>query len=579
MTASRKSKSRTPKDAAALQERVRVLEAALASCEKALERVRCSEDRLSLAVQGSNDGLWVWDGSPEGAAWWSPRYYELLGFKEGDVDADFIALQDRLHPADRDRVLEAVRAHLDDHEPYDVEYRLRMRCGAYRWFHARGQAAWDDRGRPLRMAGSLRDITDRKRTEEELRQVREDLERRVHERTAQLAQTVGQLEEEIAERERAHEALRESENRYRTFIQTIPHGVLEVDTTGAVLVSNCAFDQMLGLEVDPGGCAIGRDGPAAKSTQRQAAADLLRDAVERHAPPHYLTRYGTPDGRLLDVQVDWSDKRDEDGRLLGYVAIITDVTDRKRAEEQAYQHREELAHVLRLATMGEMATGLAHELNQPLAAISNYGLFCQTKMHKSPGVDASVLEAVEEIARQAERAGEIIRRMRAFVYKQEIRRSTLLINELVEQTLAFMRHELLQSEASVATDLTPAQPAFFGDSVQIQQVLINLIRNGLDAMSHLAQGNKILRIRTEVGDGQSLQVSVEDRGIGLIPEVQRRLFEPFYTTKPDGMGMGLPISRTIVEAHGGRLWAKATEGGGATFCMTLPATGCGGSQK
>ncbi len=260
-------------------------------------------------------------------------------------------------------------------------------------------------------------------------------------------------------------------------------------------------------------------------------------------------------------------------RDLGYVNIYArDITAVRRAEQELRQHQAELVHVSRLSTMGEVATGMAHELNQPLSAIVNYANGCTRRMQSGAGQTEELLGALGQITVQAQRASEIIRRLRALVGKQPPIRADADLNHLVREVCSFVEFETGKLGLQIELDLAPEPIPVHVDLVQIEQVLLNLVRNGLDALEEAPGAERRLTIRTRVDPGGEARVSVEDNGPGVAPERLARLFDPFFTTKEGGMGMGLPISQTIVENHDGRIWAESEPGRGTVFHLALPCS-------
>ena len=266
-----------------------------------------------------------------------------------------------------------------------------------------------------------------------------------------------------------------------------------------------------------------------------------------------------------------------------FMALLGDwlskaITRRKQAEtelrlreEQLQQHHAELAYVARLSTMGEMAASLAHELNQPLHAVKNYARGCVRRLLKNDEKDEELLSTLWQISKEANRAAGIIRSVRGFVQKRNPQVSKVSVNGLVEQVVLLSKAEIKQRRAAVIADLASDLPPIAGDSIQIEQVMLNLVRNGLEAMDEVPElnGDRQLRIKTERHDDH-IQVSVQDRGKGIAGDNLKKIFEPFFTTKPEGLGMGLAISQSIVQAHGGHLWASANQDQGCTFHFTLP---------
>jgi C4-dicarboxylate-specific signal transduction histidine kinase len=249
---------------------------------------------------------------------------------------------------------------------------------------------------------------------------------------------------------------------------------------------------------------------------------------------------------------------------------IRDITERKRTEELLSQRQEELAHVVRLSTAGEMATGLAHELNQPLYSIANYARGCIHRLNTSSMDSNEFQEVAEEIAAEAERAAEIVRRLRQMVQKRQPVRSAIGVNQTIDEACALCRFELHRANVCREEELDPSLPYVLGDEIQLQQVLVNLLRNAVAAMRDTPQGERVLRVVTGQHDPTSVRVSVADTGCGIPEKDLERIFDAFYTTSSSGMGMGLAISRSIIESHGGRIWATNNARRGATFHFTLP---------
>ena len=246
-----------------------------------------------------------------------------------------------------------------------------------------------------------------------------------------------------------------------------------------------------------------------------------------------------------------------------------DVTEVRLAEEDSRRHQSELIHVSRLSTMGEMATGIAHELNQPLSAIVNYARGCSRRMQADDFQNSDIQFALEQVTIQAERAGQIIRRMRRMIEKREPVRDVSDINEIVHEALSLSGHQAREATVEILLRLTAVPLHVSVDVVQIEQVILNLIRNALDVLQAVNEGERRITISTSC-ENHVVEVAVADTGVGIPESEVGEIFHPFHTTKPHGLGMGLPISQTIVDVHGGRLWATGNEDGGATFHFTLP---------
>ena len=252
---------------------------------------------------------------------------------------------------------------------------------------------------------------------------------------------------------------------------------------------------------------------------------------------------------------------------------VEDITDRLRAERELRESRERLAHVTRLQTVSEMAAGIAHEINQPLTAISVYAEASRRLVLAGEIDSGELLEALEKVGRQARRAGEVVRRLKGLVRRRESTRILADLNELTREIVKLAEIDARMHEAVIRMDLGPNLPRTVVDPVQIQQVVLNLVLNGMEAMEKTPPDERVITLRTRATAAGSIEISVEDRGSGVSREAERNLFRTFFTTKPSGTGMGLAISRTILESHGGRLWFTRNAGRGTTFRLAVPVIG------
>jgi PAS domain S-box-containing protein len=287
--------------------------------------------------------------------------------------------------------------------------------------------------------------------------------------------------------------------------------------------------------------------------------------------------------RTKGGEIRWIDHaclpvHDGQGEFLGIRASNRDISDRKKAEFEVQQHRNELAHVTRVAALGELTSSIAHELNQPLTAIRNYANAAQRFLSRSEPDLSNAREALEGILRDDRRAAEVISRVRQLLKKEEPRYHTVQMNQVIQEILSFIRSDAVLEALTIETELAPELPVVLGDRVQLQQVLLNLILNSVDAMNKVKPDLRKLVIKTENEGDRDVKVSVRDLGAGIDEAHRAKLFESFFTTKPKGIGMGLAISQRIIHAHGGSIWAENHPGGGATFCFTLP-TGNNGQPR
>jgi two-component system sensor kinase FixL len=273
-------------------------------------------------------------------------------------------------------------------------------------------------------------------------------------------------------------------------------------------------------------------------------------------------------GAEFPVEISLSPVESQGGTIVA--CAIRDISDRVRAEQLLKQRQDELAHVARLATVGELATGLAHELNQPLYSISNYARGCLRRLQDAALDPTRLREILHEIVGEADRAAKIIRRLRRMVQKREPVCKLFNLNYAIQEACALSNSILKKDAVELIRQLDPQLPKVYADEVQIQQVLLNLVRNGVEAMRDTPSAERVLQIRTSAAAPGELRVDVTDAGCGIGDEDLERVFDAFHTTRTNGMGMGLAISRSIVEMHGGRIWAANNPEQGATFSFTLP---------
>ncbi len=371
----------------------------------------------------------------------------------------------------------------------------------------------------------------------------------------------------------AAEAALRQQMAFRTAMEnSLLTGLRARDLEGRVTYVNKAFCQMVGLSAEE---LVGKKPP-----MPYWAPEAMKDYEERFAgvlagtiTPQFETVFQRSDGVRVPVLVFEAPLVDSRGRQTGWMSSILDITDRKRAEELNRQQQEKLEASARLATMGEISSMLAHELNQPLAAISSYTAGALNVLERADSgvpVEPTLLRrALEQARQQAQRAGQIIKSVHEFVKKSEPRREEVAIGSVVDGVRALIDLQARKAYVSLQFDLPPTLPTVLADRVMLEQVLLNLTRNGIEAMVDVPPARRLLRIAA-AADAAQVSVSVIDNGHGIAPDVAERLFSPFFSTKAEGMGMGLSICRTAIEFHGGTLTHAPHPNGGTVFTFSLP---------
>lgn len=402
-----------------------------------------------------------------------------------------------------------------------------------------------------------------KRAKESLKQARDELQMRVAERTAELKQANEQLLAEIAERKQIEVVLRNQAD-----LLDLTHDTIFVRNTKDVITYwNRGAEKLYGW------------------TREEALSNVTHDLLQTVFPVPIeeimlkLFQTGRWEGDLVHTKRDgtkvtvasrWFLQLDERGQPIATLETNNDITERKLAVEAAAKAQAELAHVTRIMTMGEMAASIAHEVNQPLSGVVINSNACLRWLAGDPPNLKEAREAVQRIVRDGRRAGDVIAGIRALAKKTVLEKERLNINEVIREVVLLAQSEVRRNHAALRMELADDLCPVLGDRVQLQQVVLNLIINGTDAMSTVAGRPRELVITTKNCEMGQVQVTVRDSGTGLDPQSTERIFDAFYTTKPGGMGMGLSISRSIVQSHGGRLWAVANEDAGVTFQFTVP---------
>jgi PAS domain S-box-containing protein len=372
---------------------------------------------------------------------------------------------------------------------------------------------------------------------------------------------------DITEQRRARAELEASHQRFMTVLDGLDAAVYVADLEAdQILFANKAFKNIYGYDT------VGRNCWQVTSVCHPDPARFMDEA--RKLAPHQ-TPLELHDTELQNsLNGHWYQLRERaiqwvDGRVVR-MEIATDITDRMNMQELNNQQSERLQQTSRLITMGEMASSLAHELNQPLAAIANYNMGCVNRLQANDYRPEELLAAMQKASAQAERAGKIIRRVRDFVKKSEPNRGAVQIDEVIEEIIGFAEIEARKAGVRISVSVPPDLRPAYADKIMIEQVVLNLVKNGIEAMLDTPRAERELAISARANGRDFIEVKVADRGHGVLVEQTEKLFAPFYTTKPEGMGMGLNICRSIVEFHHGRLWAVANPGGGSVFSFTLP---------
>src|SRR5271165_3044482 len=502
--------------------------------KQAQEKIRRNEAELRQLVDVIPQQVFVFDAD------WSPlfanrRELEYIGLTPQEMRS-IDAVARTFHPEDLEKLEVARERARSDGAPIEMEARIRGKDGGYRWFLVRDNPLRDEQGRILRWYGTRTDIEDRKRAEEALKRSEAYLaEAQKLSHTGSFAYNPGN-----------GKTVYWSEELFRIFGLDSQRGVPHPDDSFKILHPD----------------------------DRDRAAEESRQRFHEKAQFSQEYRLLLHDGTVKHLHVIWRPVLDKDGELVQYVGTAADVTGRKRAEQERERLREieaELAHINRVSMMGELAASLAHELKQPIAAAVTNANTCVRWLDRDEPDMQEAREAAARIVEDANRAAEVIDRLRSFYTKSApAERELVDVNEIIRQMLVLLRSEANRYSIPMRTDLAAALPKVEADRVQLQQVFLNLMLNGIEAMKET--GGE-LTIKSEPAPDGQLLISVSDTGVGLPAEKADQIFNAFFTTKPQGSGMGLAISRSIVESHGGRLWAASNGGRGATFHFTLPSTG------
>lgn len=476
-------------------------------------------------------GVCIWSlDPPTGHVTVSPTCGRLFGVPP-EALTTFDALQALVHPDDRQTRADTIQRALREGGGYEIDYRVMRPDGEVRWLRSRGRVQLGPEGRPIRHRGVVLSIDEQKRAEADLR-VRD-----------------------------AH---------LQTIVDTVPEAMVVTDAMGVIRSFSTAAERLFGYAADQ---AIGRNVRILMPEPMRSEHDGYLDRYRRTGERRIIgtTRIVTGqrrDGTTFPMKIAIGEMRS--GEQVFFTSFINDLTEDWRTQARLQELQSELVHVSRLSAMGEMAATLAHELNQPLGAISNYTKGCKRLLATpNPASVAKSIEVLDKAAEQAQRAGQIIRRLREFVARGETEKRAEAVTGLIEEASALALVGAAEQSIVARVAVDPRAASVLADRVQVQQVLVNLIRNACEAMQEAPRRELSIAARPLGRD--MVEITVADTGPGIAAEVADRLFQPFVTTKRDGMGVGLSICRTIVEAHGGQLTVARNGSGGATFRLTLPA--------
>jgi len=501
----------------------------------------------------------VWGAGPDGACdYFSTQWSNYTGVGESELLG--WRWMEVLHPDDRGPTRRVWMESVEGRQPYDVEYRIRRSDSVYGWFKTRGTPIRDSDGRIVKWFGTCTDITDRKRAEQELRDrelelrdARDLLEIKVMERTKELGRSEAYLAEaqrlsktgswawNVARRENIHW----SQEQYRLF------GLdPECDTPS--------------FEI-----AYQRIHPEDRAIFNEAVEHAIREKSDFEVD----FRTVLPDGSTKYVRSVGHPVFNASSELVEFVGTGMDITERRQAEKERERLRQvqaDLAHINRATTMGELTASLAHEINQPIAAAVTDARTCLRWLSREEPDLGEARESAERIVKAVTRAADIIGRLRQLFKKGAPQTSLVDVSEVIQEMVVLLRSEASRHSVSILMELSEDLPQVVADRVQLQQVLMNLMLNGIEAMKD-TENERQLTIRSRMDERGQLLIAVSDTGVGLPQEQADQIFNAFVSTKAQGTGMGLSISRSIVESHGGRLWATPNSGSGATFSFTLPS--------
>jgi PAS domain S-box-containing protein len=495
---------------------------------KAERSLRESDERMKLAAEAGHLGMWDWDFASN-KVWVDGGARQRIAWDD-ENESDYSRFLRTVHPDDRDGVALAVAKAISGDGNYEHVHRRMLADGQVRWVAARGRVEFDANHKAVRMRGVGMDITARKLAEERAR---------------------------------------ESEGRFLLMANSAP---VIMWATGPD--KSCTFSNQAGL--DFAGQKLEEQlgygwADSLHPEDRATCIKLYGEAHDARRPFTMEYRVRRHDGQYRWLSGHAVPRYDEQHNFLGYIGSAVDVTERKEAEAEAHRSQEELAHVSRVSILGELAGSLAHELSQPLTAVVSSAEAAQRMMNGDRRNDEELRDTLKDVVQEGRRAGGIIAGMRAMLNKAPGQMEAQDVNAAVREVLEMVHSDLVNKRVTKVLRLDPLLPAVMAHGVQLRQVLLNLVMNACDAMSDVTVGQRQLTIESRRITTHEVEILVADNGPGFPDEILQHLFEPFHTTKPEGLGLGLAICCSIVEAHGGRLVAGNENGRGATVRLTLPS--------
>jgi len=491
-----------------------------------------------------------------------------FGYTPEELLSGEVSYASLVHPGDLKRVAHEVQEHsASGVNSFRQEYRIITKDGKVCWVDDRTVIERDSDGQITHYQGIVIDITKRKLAEKELQEYRDRLEEIIKERTAELTAANEQLKQEITERRWIEKALLESEKQYRELFENAIIGIYKSTPDGKIVAANPTLVKMLGYSSFEELTKHNLEKEKFMSYERSSFKEILKQDGEIIG---LESKWIRKDGSARHVVENAKAIRDKNGEIIYYEGTVEDITKHKKLEANIQELREELVHVSRVTTMGELVASLAHEINQPLTAILSNAQVAQRFLDgNAPNLD-ELSEILSDIVKDNKRAVEVITKLRALLKKDVVNFRPLDINEAVEEIIFFVQSDMERKNVAIATELVADIPLILGDRVQLQQVILNLIMNGAEAMADTEPALRKLIIRTEKQDEQNVKVAVQDLGTGFNVDTIEHMFDSFYTTKSKGMGMGLWISRSIIEVHKGLLQAENNSDKGATFWFVIP---------